>query len=151
MNRSTATDAKPRQALSSDLSSEVRGWLTAMEECVRERNFERARTLFSPDVFAFGSLTPAAEGLDNLERDQWREVWNHTSGFRFELDLARSMALGQGACVAAPWRSLGVRTDGSTFERRGRATLVLQRVAGRLVAVHSHFSLQSQDPKPGRP
>jgi ketosteroid isomerase-like protein len=123
------------------LNSAVRSWLLAMQECVRERDFERARELFSPGVFGFGTVAPTAEGRESLEQDQWREIWARTTGFTFELDGARSIAFGESACVAAVWRSLGVRPDGSTFERRGRATLVLVPVDGRLIAVHSHLSL----------
>jgi hypothetical protein len=42
------------------LNSAVRSWLLAMQECVRERDFERARELFSPGVFAFGTVAPLA-------------------------------------------------------------------------------------------
>jgi hypothetical protein len=68
------------------LNSAVRSWLFAMQECVRERDFERAHELFPPGVFAFGTVAPLARGRESLERDQWREIWARTTGFTFEFD-----------------------------------------------------------------
>lgn len=123
------------------VQDEARSWLLAMQECVRERDYEAARERFSPQVFAFGTRAPTAAGVESLERDQWREVWSRTRDFSFDLAEVSFLPLSECVCIAAPWRSLGVRADGSTFERRGRATLVLAPSKGRLVAVHSHFSL----------
>jgi ketosteroid isomerase-like protein len=134
-------DRKNQPVLSRELNGEARRWLLAMQRCVRDRDYETARELFSPDVFSFGTVAPAADGVERLERDQWREIWSRTTDFSFELDGARSITAGECVCVAAPWRSLGTRSDGTAFERRGRATLVLARSANRLVAVHSHFSM----------
>lgn len=118
----------------------IRRWLAAMEECVRKGHVEGARDLFAPDVLGFGTGTVVALGRDALEERQWRRVWQHTRGFAFSLEQMRCFGGPDGLCVAITWESVGVRADGSTFPRSGRATLVL---AGgeRLKAVHSHFSL----------
>jgi len=111
-----------------------------MEDCVRRCRFEAARDLFASDVVGFGTSTVLARGRDALEERQWRRVWQHTRGFAFSLEQMRCFGGPEGLCVATTWESVGVRADGSTFPRSGRATLVL---AGgeRLKAVHSHFSL----------
>lgn len=118
----------------------IRRWLAAMEDCVRRRHFEGARDLFASDVLGFGTGAVLALGLDALEERQWRRVWQHTRGFTFSLEQMHCFGGPDGLCVATTWESVGVRADGSTFPRSGRATLVL---AGgeRLKAVHSHFSL----------
>jgi ketosteroid isomerase-like protein len=141
MSHPTELDSLRQSVPAPARDGDARSWLLAMQECVRERDYEAARELFSPRVFSFGTLAPMASGADSLERDQWREVWSRTTGFSFDLAEARFLRVGECVCIAAPWRSLGVRGDGSTFERRGRATLVLAPSNGGLVAVHSHFSL----------
>jgi ketosteroid isomerase-like protein len=130
-----------RDTAPGSLDDEVRRWLLAMQESVRDADFEAARELFSPEVFSFGTVAATADGLGTLERDQWRAVWPHTREFSFDLDEARTLAFRESACVAVPWRSQGVRSDGSTFARRGRASLLLVRSGDRLVAAHSHFSM----------
>lgn len=111
-----------------------------MEDCVRRRDFEGARDLFASDVVGFGTGSVLARGRDALEERQWRRVWQHTREFAFGLEQMHCFGGSDGLCVAITWESVGVRADGSTFPRSGRATLVL---AGgkRLKAVHSHFSL----------
>jgi ketosteroid isomerase-like protein len=134
-------DRQNERLLTPKLDGKARRWLLAMQRCVRDRDYEAARDLFSAEVFSFGTLAPTADGIEHLEGDQWREIWSRTTGFTFELDRARSISAGDCVCVATPWRSLGSGSDGETFERRGRATLVLARSGDRLVAVHSHFSM----------
>lgn len=129
------------------LPPSVAAWLREMERCVRERDFAVGRGLFADGVVGFGTREPRAEGLDALERDQWRPTWTTTEGFRFDLGSARATVAGRLACVAVRWSSLGIGENGGRFERRGRATLVLDGVGGTPVCVHSHFSL---DPTPVR-
>jgi len=54
------------------------------------------------------------------------------------------MASPDGAMAVAitPWTSTGFHGDGSTFDRPGRATIVLAKQPdGRWLGVHSHMSL----------
>jgi hypothetical protein len=97
-------------------------WLDAFAAAVRTRNYAAARRLFAPGVIGFGTVA-CVDSLDNLELLQWRQVWEATSGFRFET------ATVLGDAIAATWSS-----DGG---RRGRATIVLAEG----LAVHTHFSL----------
>lgn len=123
------------------LDGDTAQWLAAMERCVRARDFAGARQLFDQEAFSFGTRSAVARGLEELEWEQWREIWTRTEGFRFDFDGARLLSAGEQRCVAVTWHSRGLREDGSEFPRRGRATLVLIRRAGRLRCVHSHFSL----------
>jgi len=118
----------------------IRDWLETMEDCVRGRDFECARELFAADALSFGTYATRASGRAALEQCQWRIVWPHTRGFSFALEQMRCFGGPAGFCVAITWESLGVRDDGTTFSRCGRATLVLAGCE-RLQAVHSHFSL----------
>lgn len=81
------------------------------------------------------------QGRGALELEQWTPVWDRSAEFDFDYAHATSFEAGGGFCVAAPWRSLGLREPGPAFERCGRATLLLIAGADGLIAAHSHFSL----------
>ena len=114
-------------------------WLDEFADCVRQRDTERARPLFSPSCFSYGTRVAEADGLDALVEHQWSPIWDTTSGFTFEPSSIRVMPASDGSVhvVAARWSSMG------TDLRHGRCTLVLERDTDQsaLVAVHSHFSL----------
>lgn len=120
----------------------ARRWLSELQACVRAQDFDAARSLFAEDVIGFGTYAAIISGREALEREQWRNVWPHIREFTFRLDEVRCIGGESGLCVIVPWGSLGLRHDGTTFARPGRATLVLAARGDRWVAVHSHFSLQ---------
>jgi ketosteroid isomerase-like protein len=116
-------------------------WLDEMQACVRERDFARARLIFSQDVIGFGSRAALLSGLDALERDQWRHVWPAIQDFTF---VTAELAHGSSddlIWIACPWTSRGKGIDGTWQLRPGRMTVVLARIDGRWLAIHSHHSL----------
>lgn len=126
---------------STDVARTVRRWLRTFEAHVRAVDFTAARAMFAPDVVAFGTYATVVTGRAALERRQWSHVWPAITGFKFRLGELRCLGGPRGVCVVVPWESRGVREDGTTFARPGRATLFLVRSGGRWVALHSHFSL----------
>jgi ketosteroid isomerase-like protein len=124
----------------SDATDEVRKWLEAFETACRTRDFDAGRRMFAEDALAFGTWARAVSGLDNIEREQWRNVWPRIRGFRFE-ERPTVRAAGDTAWIAAAWSSEATGPDGKPFARPGRGTFVLERRGGRWLAVHSHFSL----------
>jgi ketosteroid isomerase-like protein len=126
---------------------EVAAWITQFQAAVRARDFAAGRALFAPDAVAFGTFAAAVAGLDNIEREQWRQIWPRIRDFALEPG-ATVGASGDTAWIAAGWSSEATAPDGRVFRRPGRATFVLERRAGRWLAVHSHVSLmpsQSDD------
>lgn len=122
----------------------VREWLDRFSQCVRDRNFDAGRAMFAADVTGFGTWTGRMDGLEMLVARQWRNVWPRTCGFEFDLEevVGGSAADGSTAWAAATWFSFALNPDGSAgFRRTGRATFAFRREHGRLLAVHSHFSL----------
>ena len=120
-------------------------WLEAFADRVRARDLDGGRRFFAPGATGFGTRAARVDGLDDLVEQQWRPVWTSTRGFRFDVEdaLVATAADGSQTTVAATWSSEGVTGDGTTFDRAGRATLVLVPDPGSpvgLVAVHSHFS-----------
>jgi len=124
----------------SDPRAEALEWLSTFAAACRGRDFAAGRRLFAPEAVAFGTYATAVHGLDNIEREQWRQIWPRIRDFRFEGQPAVAAADGS-AWIAATWSSGATAPDGQPFTRHGRATFVLARREGRWLAVHSHVSL----------
>lgn len=93
--------------------------------------------MFSEQVIGFGTRHDHLDGLAELERTQWRDVWEETSGF--EVRVLR--VLGEDPVVVVGlWSSTSGR-GGSGAIRRGRITIVLEPGPTDLVALHTHVSL----------
>ncbi|MBA2592959.1 MAG: nuclear transport factor 2 family protein [Gammaproteobacteria bacterium] len=121
-------------------------WLEDFAARVRNVDFERARRLFSPTIFGFGTKADAYDSLDEWHHDQWSHVWPRTTGFRFDLMTLRTILSVDGSlcCIACEWGSKGAREDGSLFQRHGRSSILLARTSSNelgWVGVHSHFSM----------
>jgi catechol 2,3-dioxygenase-like lactoylglutathione lyase family enzyme/ketosteroid isomerase-like protein len=119
----------------------LRAWLVEWQERVRAVDFAGGRRLCASGLVAFGTRATVVEGLERVEAEQWRHVWPTIRDFTVHVADARGAVAGDHAWVAAPWSSLGVRRDGSTFPRPGRLTIALRLVEGRWLATHTHFSL----------
>jgi len=117
-------------------------WLQQWEDLINAADFEGARRLFSPDVVSFGTLVSFMTGLQELEIKQWRNVWPKIKDFKFA-DSKVFPAGGQMSAVVVTcrWQSKGLAPDGSWYDRKGRATLVLSDENGQFRCCHSHLSL----------
>jgi ketosteroid isomerase-like protein len=119
-------------------------WLDRFSAAVREVDYRSAYPFWHPRIIAFGTVKALVEGLEPWRDQQWESVWPKTSDFRFPQGAARVLASPDGkmAVVIAPFTSTGYATDGTPFDRPGRATLIL--VPGGTegwLGVHSHMSL----------
>jgi hypothetical protein len=127
------------------LQPTVSAWLHQFADCVRKRDFEAGRALFSSETCSFGTRAEKVNTLDDLVENQWKPIWTSTEGFHFLEDsidciLSRDESL---VSVLALWASLGMDELGRNFPRRGRCTLVLMLSPNSPYgyrAVHSHFS-----------
>lgn len=122
---------------------EVIKWLDSWQDLINSVQYEQARSLFSDDVIAFGTVAGVMEGLSDLESRQWRHVWHRIKDFCFEKSTAVIFSEPNSAMatVCCLWHSLG-KTQSSWYERRGRVTLVLARKSGSILCLHSHFSME---------
>ncbi len=123
-----------------ETTDDVLTWLTTFEAACRERDFDAGRVMFADDAVAFGTWATAVSGLDNIVREQWRNVWPRIRGFRFDARPTIRVS-GDSAWIASAWTSKATGPDGRAFPRAGRATFVLARRGGRWLCVHSHVSL----------
>jgi ketosteroid isomerase-like protein len=131
------------------IRGEIDRWLEAFADCVRSRDFARARGLFARDTHGFGTVERSMESLARLERAQWARVWPRTSGFCFLRTGMRVAVSGDGgqAVVMARWKACNDPAPARpVYDRRGRATVLLRRTgaARGWVAQHTHFSFDPQ-------
>lgn len=124
-----------------ELREELSQWLRGFDALVRAVDFESARDHFTEDAVGFGTYGVMLNGREDLEAGQWRNIWPNIRDFRFRLDQMACGRDGDLAWIAALWDSQGVRPDGSTFDRPGRASFILRREGRRWRAAHSHLSL----------
>jgi ketosteroid isomerase-like protein len=132
-----------READPEDLGR-VREWFEALSEHVRAVDFQGARRLFSEDLLAFGTFEDFVTGCDQVERQQWRNVWPVTSGFRWRDDIRAFVSPDRLSAVGiGVFDSTGYHEDGTPYDRPGRATIYLSRAAVGTpwLADHTHFSL----------
>ncbi len=130
--------------LNPDDLAAVKTWFETLAAHVREVDFIGARPIFAPDMIAFGTFTDFMTGREAAEQQQWRNVWQHIDNFHWRPDIRaivsadRLQAVGMGI-----FDSTGYRQDGSSYDRAGRATVVLVRdtIGQPWVAQHTHLSL----------
>ena len=129
---------------------QLTSWLNEWSGYVRARDFTSARQMFDPDVIGFGTHMRLVRGLDNLERDQWRNVWGTIEDFHFLTDQMECGVSNDGlrAWAIVPWSSTGFLEDGSPFDRPGRATVLFARpaVSAPWRSIHTHISLAPGTP-----
>lgn len=119
----------------------LENWLRLFAQSVRDQDFDTGRKLFQADSVSFGTVCRRSENIDDLISRQWQVVWPNTQGFDFEYDSARATVNGSTAIILAGWQSTGFDKNQIPFQRRGRATLALQKSTDRWLAIHSHFSI----------
>ena len=123
----------------------VRDWFRQLAEHVRLVDFAPARALFAEDAIAFGTYSDFLHGRDRIEQEQWRKVWPTIDGFTWRLEGVQAVVSPDRlhATGMAVWDSTGYRPDGTSFDRRGRATVALarERVGDPWVATHTHMSI----------
>ena len=134
----------------SDATS-IRTWFETMHKHVADVNFTAATPLFHKNATAFGTYKDIINTRDDIIAQQWRSIWPTIEKFAFTLELL-TMDVSPDRLLASgvvPWGSNGFHEDGTTFDRPGRATIILRRdsVDAPWQAVHSHFSLNPNTPQ----
>jgi ketosteroid isomerase-like protein len=123
----------------------LKRWVDAWGAEVAAADIASARPRFAPDVSAFGTHADVVIGRDALEEAQWSQVWPAIEDFRFSTDEMQVLVSPDRlmAVVVTGWGSTGIASDGSRFDRPGRATLVLRRASidDTWLGMHTHFSL----------
>jgi ketosteroid isomerase-like protein len=133
------------QGPDSRVAASVSEWLAGWGAEVAAVDLATARERFDAGVVAFGTHADIVSGLDALHDQQWRLVWPTIEDFSFRLDEMVALASPDGlqAVAVVGWDSTGIDANGRSFDRPGRATIVLRRnsLHGEWRGVHTHFSL----------
>ena len=116
-------------------------WFSEFGMCCKSRDFSAARKLVSPQVCSFGTKVDLVTSLNELEEQQWKNIWPLMEEFEFLLKKLIANGQGDFAWGITPWHSVGFDADGNSFNRPGRATVILQKFEENWLAVHTHFSL----------
>ena len=124
-------------------------WLQGFSAHVRAVDYALARPLFHPNILAFGTHQDVLPSLESWVNTQWDNVWPRTDDFRFTIQETHVLVSDDKtmAVVIAPWTSTGFNTDGTAFDRPGRATIVFHRSSDTWLGVHSHLSLNRGIPQ----
>lgn len=120
-------------------------WVAGWGAEVSAANIAAGRRRFSTELVAFGTHADVVQGREQVEAQQWSQVWPAIDDFDFELDQLELLVSPDRlmAVVIVPWNSTGVAEDGVRFPRPGRATVVVERPAldQPWLGTHTHFSL----------
>ena len=118
-------------------------WLDGWGAEVAAADIAAGRTRFAADLSAFGTHADVVRGRDEVEAQQWSQIWPKIEDFRFCTEDADVLVSDDGsmAVLVAPWTSTGIAEDGSRFPRPGRATVVPRRCGEGWEGIHTHFSL----------
>jgi ketosteroid isomerase-like protein len=129
-----------------DPKAAVREWYSRLSEYCRTVDFDSFEALVSEYVVSFGTKADVVTGRTPLRRNQWEGIWPNIRDFRINLDSIQSGGDSQFAWGVATWTSTGFHEDGTPYPRPGRATTILERINGKWLSVHTHFSLSPGTP-----
>ena len=132
------TTADPHEA--------VNEWFARLSKNCAAVDYDSTEVIFSDDVVSFGTKADIVSGLIPLRKNQWEGIWGNIQDFQVNLSSIHSAGDDAHAWGVATWTSTGFHEDGSSFDRPGRATTVLERRDGQWVSIHTHFSLNPGTP-----
>ncbi|HWL43821.1 MAG TPA: nuclear transport factor 2 family protein [Ilumatobacter sp.] len=131
--------------VSDTVIASVREWVAGWSAEVAAADIRAGRERFAGDLVAFGTHADVVAGRDEVEAEQWSQIWPRIEEFAFLVDELVVQASPDGLLAVAivPWTSVGIGADGTPFDRPGRATIVLARDShgAAWVGTHTHFSL----------
>ncbi len=130
----------------SDANVAIVEWFEKLGKYCASVDYDSARAIFAADVLSFGTRADIVSGLEPLQSNQWEGIWPNIQDFKINLDTIHSGGDRHTAWGVATWTSTGFHDDGSSFERPGRATVILERRQDRWLSVHTHFSLNPGTP-----
>lgn len=136
--------------IAAEITESVADWVTGWGAEVAAADIRAGRRRFADDLVAFGTHADVVVGRDEVEEQQWSQIWPKIEDFAFLVDelVVRASRDALTAVAIVPWASTGIAADGTRFDRPGRATIVLERpaVGEPWIGTHTHFSLARDVP-----
>ena len=121
-------------------------WYAQLSRNCSSVDYDSTLDIFADDVLSFGTRADIVSGLGPLRKNQWEGIWPNIQSFQINMDSIHSGGDAENAWGIATWTSTGFHEDGSSFDRPGRATVILERREGKWLSVHTHFSLNPGTP-----
>jgi len=118
---------------------EVLEWIKSFESSVKNREFEKAQSLYDSQAALFGTLVFKSQSTEDYRKNQWENIWNSSKNFKFT-EILRIDVFDSVAIISAIWENTSLVNE-DWIERSGRATLCFIKVKEEVKAIHSHFSL----------
>jgi len=129
----------------------IKSWFEKWEGFVVSCDFKSARELFKNEVVSFGTWMNVVQGLNELETEQWKNIWPTITDFKFLTNTLFIQISPDRLFVNTIllWNSLGYDKKRNSFVRTGRATVTLKRdnLNAHWKAIHTHFSLNRGVPQ----
>ncbi|MFT5174594.1 MAG: ketosteroid isomerase-like protein [Gammaproteobacteria bacterium] len=119
----------------------VTEFFTRLSRDCAKVDFDATEPMFAQDVYSFGTKARVVQGRDRLRAEQWQGIWPNIADFSFDLEQVHGSGNDTMAWGMAPWNSTGFDEQGASYERPGRATVVLERRGEQWQVIHTHFSL----------
>jgi ketosteroid isomerase-like protein len=116
-------------------------WFSEFGNFCKSRDFKSAGKLVSNSVCSFGTKVDLVTNLNDLEEEQWKNIWPNIENFTFIMEKLICDGDSELAWGIIPWRSVGFDENGNSFDRPGRATVILKKFENDWLAIHTHFSL----------
>ncbi len=108
-----------------DSNGAIVEWFEKLGRYCASVDYESARSIFAEDVLSFGTRADIVSGLAPLQLNQWEGIWPNIQDFKINMETIHSGGDQRHAWGVATWTSTGFHDDGSSFERPGRATVIL--------------------------
>ena len=129
----------------------IKLWFELWESYVQNKDFESAKNLFHDEVVSFGTWMDVVQGLEKLCNHQWKNIWPTITNFEFLTDTLFIQISPDSlfANTILVWNSVGYSEQGKSFERTGRATVILKKLNknSNWKGIHTHFSLNRGVPQ----
>ena len=129
----------------------IKLWFELWGSYVQNKDFGRAKNLFHDEVVSFGTWMDVVQGLEKLCNYQWKNIWPTITNFEFLTDtlfiqISPDSLFANSILV---WNSVGYSKQGKSFERTGRATVILKKLnkSSDWKGIHTHFSLNRGIPQ----
>jgi len=117
---------------------EVLEWIKSFESSVKNREFEKAQSLYDSQAALFGTLVFKSQSTEDYRKNQWENIWNSSKNFKFT-EILRIDVFDSVAIISAIWENTSLVNE-DWIERSGRATLCFIKIKEEVKAIHSHFS-----------
>ena len=123
--------AKPTQ----ELAPMLYRWLELFEACVRNKDYDTAKTIFHEKVIGSGKEGTSI-GVDNLFENDFKKSWDEYHNFALDQDSAHIIPCDRTFIVLCPYVSKSRLLMGK--DRKGAISATLRFFETKLLCLHIH-------------